>query len=217
MEATVVYMPWQPGLTRHQWKRINHKQRARWQHLSRLKSSAFFSLQKICYLNETQQLILGISYAILWMMEPYWNVSFRIMSPKVTKECTYLLLLCVVSLALVSVLYLPWLPCETWCNLKYSNLCRIIQDYQGMYLPVAVVCDFPSLQVQCCTCLGYFERHDKIWNVCIWVASFKVAKECTYLLLLLMVFLQCSDSAVLTLATLGDTMQKEIFKFVSNH
>jgi hypothetical protein len=30
-----------------QWKRISHKQSARWQHLSRLKASAFFYLQKI--------------------------------------------------------------------------------------------------------------------------------------------------------------------------
>jgi hypothetical protein len=29
-----------------QWKRINCKQSARWQHPSRLKASAFFSLQK---------------------------------------------------------------------------------------------------------------------------------------------------------------------------
>ncbi len=29
-----------------QWKRINRKQSARWQHLTRLKASAFFSLQK---------------------------------------------------------------------------------------------------------------------------------------------------------------------------
>ncbi len=31
---------------RSQWKRINRKQGARWQHLSRLKAGAFFSLQK---------------------------------------------------------------------------------------------------------------------------------------------------------------------------
>jgi hypothetical protein len=30
----------------YQWKRINRKQSARWQHLSWLKASAFFSLQK---------------------------------------------------------------------------------------------------------------------------------------------------------------------------
>jgi len=29
-----------------QWKRISCKQNARWQHLSQLKASAFFSLQK---------------------------------------------------------------------------------------------------------------------------------------------------------------------------
>jgi hypothetical protein len=32
----------------NQWKRINWKQSARYQHLSRLKASAFFSLQKKC-------------------------------------------------------------------------------------------------------------------------------------------------------------------------
>jgi hypothetical protein len=47
-----------------QWKRINRKQSARWQHLSWLKASAFSSLQKISLLYETQQLILGIIYAI---------------------------------------------------------------------------------------------------------------------------------------------------------
>ncbi len=33
-------------LINRQWKRINYKQSARWQHLSQLKASAFFSLQK---------------------------------------------------------------------------------------------------------------------------------------------------------------------------
>jgi len=33
-----------------QWKRISRKQSARWQHLSLLKPSAFFSLQKNCKL-----------------------------------------------------------------------------------------------------------------------------------------------------------------------
>ncbi len=45
----------------NQWKRINHKQNAGWQHLSQLKVSAFCSLQKNCQLYEMQQLILGIS------------------------------------------------------------------------------------------------------------------------------------------------------------
>jgi len=42
-----------------QWKIINRKQCARWQHLSRLKAS------------ETQQLILEIGNAIKWVIEPY--------------------------------------------------------------------------------------------------------------------------------------------------
>ncbi len=46
-----------------QWKGINRIQSARWQQLSWLKASVFFSLQKItCY--ETQQLILGNDNAI---------------------------------------------------------------------------------------------------------------------------------------------------------
>jgi hypothetical protein len=53
-----------------QWKGINHKQSTRWQHLSRLKASAFFSLQKnSCY--KTQQLILGTGIAIWWLTVPH--------------------------------------------------------------------------------------------------------------------------------------------------
>jgi hypothetical protein len=48
-----------------QWKGINRKRSPRWQHLSRLKASAFFSLQKKFSCYETQQLILGIGNAIL--------------------------------------------------------------------------------------------------------------------------------------------------------
>ncbi len=63
----------QPTLMRkaRQWKGINHKQITRWQHLSRLKASAIFSLLKkiICY--ETQQLILGTGTAIWWVTEPH--------------------------------------------------------------------------------------------------------------------------------------------------
>ncbi len=59
-----------------QWKRINRKQSARWQHLSQLKASAFFSLQKISQQYEMQQPILGISYTIQWMMEPYTVRNF---------------------------------------------------------------------------------------------------------------------------------------------
>ncbi len=52
---------------------INRKQSTRWQHLSQLKASMFFSLQKIsCY--ETQQLILGIGTAIWWVTEPHWQM-----------------------------------------------------------------------------------------------------------------------------------------------
>jgi hypothetical protein len=36
-----------------QWKRISHKQSARWQHLSQLKASAFFCLQKKYLLRNT--------------------------------------------------------------------------------------------------------------------------------------------------------------------
>jgi hypothetical protein len=55
-----------------QWKGINCKQSTRWQHLSRLKASVFFSLQKkISY--EKQQLILGTGTAIWWVTEPHWK------------------------------------------------------------------------------------------------------------------------------------------------
>ncbi len=54
-----------------EWKGINHKQSTRWQHLSQLKASAFFSLQKIFSCYETQQLILGTGTAIWWVTEPH--------------------------------------------------------------------------------------------------------------------------------------------------
>jgi len=54
-----------------QWKGINRKQSTRWQHLSQLKASAFFSLQKNFSCHETQQLILGTGTAIWWMTEPH--------------------------------------------------------------------------------------------------------------------------------------------------
>jgi hypothetical protein len=47
-----------------QWKGINRKQSTGWQHLSRLKASAFFSLQKKFSCYETQQLKLGTGTAI---------------------------------------------------------------------------------------------------------------------------------------------------------
>ena len=54
-----------------QWKGINRKQSARWQHLSRLKVSVFFSLQIFFSCYETQQLILGTGTAIRWVTEPH--------------------------------------------------------------------------------------------------------------------------------------------------
>jgi len=54
-----------------QWKGINRKQSTRWQHLSRLKASKFFSLQKF-FSYETQQLILGTGTAIWWVTELHW-------------------------------------------------------------------------------------------------------------------------------------------------
>jgi hypothetical protein len=57
-----------------QWKRISSKQSARLQHLSQLKASTFFSLQKYSC-KETQQLILGISNAICWVIEPYGSTT----------------------------------------------------------------------------------------------------------------------------------------------
>jgi hypothetical protein len=53
--------------------KTNHKQSTRWQHLSRLKASAFFSLQKKISCYETQQLILGTGTAIWWVTEPHCN------------------------------------------------------------------------------------------------------------------------------------------------
>ncbi len=54
-----------------QWKGINCKQSTRWQHLSQLKASAFFSLQKNFSCYETKQLILGTGTAIWWVIEPH--------------------------------------------------------------------------------------------------------------------------------------------------
>ncbi len=58
-------------LCRTQWKGINSKQSTRWQHLSQLKASMFFSLQKFFSCYETQQLILGTGTAIWWVTEPH--------------------------------------------------------------------------------------------------------------------------------------------------
>jgi hypothetical protein len=70
-------------------KGINRKQSTRWQHLSQLKASAFFSLQKKFSCYETQQLILGTGTAIWWLTEPHlehqkvfvfdWKVSFTVL------------------------------------------------------------------------------------------------------------------------------------------
>jgi hypothetical protein len=57
-----------------QWKGINRKQSTRWQHLSQLKASAFFSFQKKFSCYETQQLILGTGTAIWWLTEPHWRL-----------------------------------------------------------------------------------------------------------------------------------------------
>ncbi len=65
-------------LTLKQWKGINHKQSTRWQHLSQLKASAFFSLQFFLVRYETQQLILGTGTAIWWVTEPHWPVLFSL-------------------------------------------------------------------------------------------------------------------------------------------
>jgi hypothetical protein len=48
-------------------KESTGKQSTRWQHLSRLKASAFFSLQKNFSCYETQQLILRTGTAIWWV------------------------------------------------------------------------------------------------------------------------------------------------------
>jgi hypothetical protein len=53
------------------WKGINRKQSTMWQHLSQLKASAFFSLQKNFSCYKTQQLILGTGIAIWWLTEPH--------------------------------------------------------------------------------------------------------------------------------------------------
>ncbi len=43
-----------------QWKGINRKQSTRWQHLSRLKASAFFSLQNFLVVMKHSNLYLGL-------------------------------------------------------------------------------------------------------------------------------------------------------------
>ncbi len=53
-----------------QWKGINRKQSTRWQHLSRLKASAFFSLKKNLVVMKHSNLYLGDGTAIWWVTEP---------------------------------------------------------------------------------------------------------------------------------------------------
>ncbi len=43
-----------------EWNGINHKQSARWQHLSQLEASAFFSLQKNLVVMKHSNLYLGL-------------------------------------------------------------------------------------------------------------------------------------------------------------
>ncbi len=54
-----------------QWQGISCKHNARWQHLSRLKASAFFSLQNFFSCYKKHQLILGTGTAIWWVTEPH--------------------------------------------------------------------------------------------------------------------------------------------------
>jgi hypothetical protein len=54
-----------------EWKGINCKQSTRWQHLSQLTASAFFSLRKNFSCYEAQQLILWTGTAIWWVTEPH--------------------------------------------------------------------------------------------------------------------------------------------------
>jgi hypothetical protein len=56
-----------------QWKRINCKPSARWQHLSRLKASTFLLENYFVRCWETQQLILEIGNTIWWVIEPHWQ------------------------------------------------------------------------------------------------------------------------------------------------
>ncbi len=65
---TILFMKW---ITK--WTGINRKQSTRWQHLSWLKASAFFSLQFFFSCYKTQQLILGTGITIWWLKEPHWT------------------------------------------------------------------------------------------------------------------------------------------------
>ncbi len=67
----------------YKWKGINRKQSTRWQHLSRLKASAFFSLQIFFSCYKTQQLILGTGIAIWWLTEPHCH-TFSLAPPVIS-------------------------------------------------------------------------------------------------------------------------------------
>jgi hypothetical protein len=69
--VTGALAPFSYLVLKEQWKEINRKQSTRWQHLSWLKASAVFSLQKFFSCYETQQLILGTGTAIWWLTEPH--------------------------------------------------------------------------------------------------------------------------------------------------
>jgi hypothetical protein len=53
--------------------RISHKESTRGQHLFWLKASAFFSSQTKFSCQEMQQLILGVSNTIKWVIQPHLN------------------------------------------------------------------------------------------------------------------------------------------------
>ncbi len=59
------------ALFRIQWKGSNHKQSARWQHVSRLKASALYIWYNKLWWFKTQKLILGTGTAIWWVTEPH--------------------------------------------------------------------------------------------------------------------------------------------------
>ncbi len=61
------------AVTYKQWRSIISKPNARWHHVSRLKASAFCSLQKIMSINKTHQFIAGTGAAIYGVMEPHYN------------------------------------------------------------------------------------------------------------------------------------------------
>jgi hypothetical protein len=54
---------------KNQWKGRNHKQSARWQHVSQLKASVFCIWKNKLWWFKTQQLLLGTGTAIWWVTE----------------------------------------------------------------------------------------------------------------------------------------------------